>query len=128
MSAGAKWALGLGVVIAIGCLINFFGERASPTVIDLYGVRPPIGSGLLLDASQVRYCVTEEMRLNTIFPLVDKQSDQAINRVNARIQDFNGRCASAKYGPGMSQRARKEMEAHRASIEGSARLQWAAEK
>src|SRR5438309_10661074 len=111
MSVGVKWALGLGIVVAIIWFIGLFGEGQSPprvetpsapappvtaaaptpsapreptprlpaasspseaipsassapreptphssSALDLYGSKPPVGTGLLLDSTQVRHC------------------------------------------------------------------------
>lgn len=155
LSVGMKWALSLGVLILVGWFIGFLGERAStppvtpPAVqipsaplapvavpsappamagLDLFGVKPPVGGDLLLDPNQIRYCLVEKIRLATISPLVDTLSDHDVDRFNARVVDFNGRCAKFRYRRGTLEQARQEVETLRPSIENLARREWKAEK
>lgn len=149
--------LGLGIVIAIVWLIGFLGDQPNPPRVapprveipstpspsvtvppapsapsasapDVYGVKPPVGDGLVLDTNQIRYCLVEDIRLTTISLLVDTRSSEEVDRFNGRIKDFNGRCASFKYRRGTLERVRQEIEAQRVTIENLARLQWQADK
>lgn len=60
---------------------------------------PPVGSGLELDASQVRYCTFEKARLTALQGMVSDTNSVAIDGFNARVNDYNARCASFRYRP-----------------------------
>jgi hypothetical protein len=96
--------------------------------LDLNGTRPPVGTGLVLDADQIRYCLVEDIRLTAISPIVDTRSAEQVNRYNARLTDLNSRCASFRYRRGSLERVRAEVEAQRATLEGLARRQWRTER
>ena len=60
---------------------------------------PPVGSGLELEASQVRYCTFEKARLTALQGMVSDTNSTAIDGFNARVNDYNSRCGSFKYRP-----------------------------
>jgi hypothetical protein len=97
-------------------------------------MRPPVGNDLVLDANQIRYCLAEKIRLNVINSLVSSQSTQDVEgfnrivRFNLKVDDYNSRCAQFRYEVDTFDRVRKDVEAHRKTIEQQARHQWKAEK
>ena len=60
--------------------------------------RPPLGQGLTLDRSQIRYCVFQGQRLETIRTLTS--TNYQIDRFNGLIDDFNARCSNYRYKSG----------------------------
>ncbi|WP_299009507.1 hypothetical protein, partial [uncultured Caulobacter sp.] len=60
---------------------------------------PPVGSGLELEASQVRYCTFEKARLTALQGMVSDTNSAAIDGFNARVADYNARCGSFRYRP-----------------------------
>jgi hypothetical protein len=60
---------------------------------------PPVGSGLELEASQVRYCTFEKARLTALQGMVSDTNSAAIDGFNARVNDYNARCGSFRYRP-----------------------------
>lgn len=60
---------------------------------------PPVGSGIELEASQVRYCTFEKARLTALQGMVSDTNSAAIDGFNARVNDYNARCGSFKYRP-----------------------------
>lgn len=60
--------------------------------------RPPVGQGLTLNRSQIRYCVFQGQRLETIRTLAN--TNYQIDRFNGLIDDFNTRCSSYRYRSG----------------------------
>lgn len=61
--------------------------------------RPPVGRGLLLNRSQVRYCIFQGQRLEKIRALTDK--NHQVKRFNGLIDDFNTRCSNYRYRSGV---------------------------
>lgn len=70
--------------------------------------QPPFGSGLLLDASQVRYCTFEEARITALQSMVSDTNSTAIDGFNARVNDYNSRCGSFQYRTGVLEAARTD--------------------
>ena len=60
--------------------------------------RPPVGQGLTLNRSQIRYCVFEGQRLETIRTLAN--TNYQIDQFNGLIDDFNTRCSNYRYRSG----------------------------
>lgn len=58
---------------------------------------PPIGTQNVLDASQLRYCAFEKVRLNAMQPIIVNGGEQATSQFNLRVDDYNARCGSFRY-------------------------------
>ena len=69
-----------------------------PPAEDLSEVKPPVGEGLSLIASQVRYCVFEKVRIAKMQPLI-KNKTQVVT-FNRFAEDYNQRCRRFLYTPG----------------------------
>lgn len=67
---------------------------------------PPVGRGLTLNRSQIRYCVFQGKRLDTIRPLTS--TNNQIDRFNQLIDDFNSRCSSYRYRSGVLSSIQRE--------------------
>jgi len=70
----------------------------TPTTSAAVETRPPVGQGITLNRSQVRYCVFQGQRLDIIRTLTT--TDYQIDRFNALIGDFNSRCSNFRYRSG----------------------------
>lgn len=82
---------------------------------------PPVGTGLALTANQVRYCLSEDVRLETIRTIADHTSATQIGNFNARIGDFNARCANYRYRKSDMERVRSDVESNRYQLQMQAR-------
>ena len=80
-------------------------------------LKPPIGTDLALTISQVRYCAFQGVRIEGARSVTDDESQYEVDRLNALIRDFNGRCSSYRYQVGTLERARAEADARRLSLE-----------
>lgn len=87
-------------------------------------VLPPISRGATLDRAQLRYCVAEDIRLEAARGAVPGNRETEVQRFNAMVEDYNGRCASFRYRSGQLQSVRSEVEARRRQLEmeGAARF------
>lgn len=74
---------------------------------------PPIGSEVIHDRYQIRYCLSEKIRVTTWFEHVNKYSKTSVDRFNAAVSDFNARCANFRYRRGALESVRAEVEANR---------------
>lgn len=87
--------------------------------------RPPVGQGLTLSRSQIRYCVFQGQRLDIIRTL--STTNYQIDRFNALIGDFNSRCSSYRYRGSDLSAAEREARENAAELRADARrivLSW----
>lgn len=68
--------------------------------------RPPIGQGLVLNRSQVRYCVYQGERLEAMRSMTS--TNYQIDRFNGLIDDYNSRCSNYQYRSGVLSSIRRE--------------------
>jgi hypothetical protein len=143
MSAPAKWAVGVGAALVVVWLLAALGGQPDEPPADIpaaqtapaptpvptaFEVKPPAEENRVLTVGEIRYCLAEDIRLDAIDPLVDTTSAREVNRFNARVHDYNSRCARSRYARDAFERARRDVEARRATIENGARAQWKAGK
>jgi len=119
MSVQKKWMIGIGIYIALAVIFTLFDKKSgggdsAPTV---YEDMPTPASGQLLSDNQIRYCLSQDIRLTSWSSAVDHYSQTAIDSFNAAISDYNSRCASYKYRKGSLERVRNEVEAHRTELQ-----------
>ena len=87
--------------------------------------RPPVGQGLTLNRSQIRHCVFQGQRLETIRTLANTNSQ--IDRFNGLIDDFNTRCSSYRYRSGDLSSIQREAREKATELRADARrivLSW----
>lgn len=56
---------------------------------------PPLGIDRVLGEAQIRYCLSEDVRLEAARSIVT--GDAEVSRFNAMIEDFNTRCSNYRY-------------------------------
>ena len=78
--------------------------------------QPPIARGAVLTLSQIRYCLSESIRIDGADPIVDVTSQREVDIFNTLVEDYNDRCSSFRYHEGDLERVRKEIEPLRASL------------
>lgn len=84
---------------------------------------PPIGTDQVLDAAQIRYCLSEDIRLEAARNVANADTD--VDRFNSMIIDYNSRCASYRYRRQVFESVQREVQSNRALLqaEGVARFQ-----
>lgn len=82
-------------------------------------IRPPVGQGLTLNRSQIRYCVFQGQRLETIRTLTT--TNNQIDRFNGLIDDFNSRCSSYRYRSGILSSVQREARENAVELRADAR-------
>jgi hypothetical protein len=115
-----KWFGGIVVVIVIGWAINrqddqganSSGSASTPSVA-AYS-EPAVGDDNVLSVGEIRWCLREAIRLDTLRDLVTANS--AIDTFNSLINDYNTRCGSYRYAQSNLNRAKQDVEATRAQI------------
>jgi hypothetical protein len=92
--------------------------------------KPPVGRDLILEPSQIRYCLAEDIRIEAGRAAVNNYDGTDVDRFNAVVADYNSRCSSFRYRPGGLERARADIEPYRPSIqeEGRRRAQISSEE
>lgn len=78
--------------------------------------KPSVGSNLAHTKAEIRYCLSEEIRLNAIESNINKYDDSEIAAYNAAIADYNSRCSSYRYRSGDLESVRRQVEANRTTL------------
>lgn len=59
--------------------------------------KPSVGTGQVLSRSEIRYCLSEKVRMDAMEAYVDTTKRVHIERFNALVGDYNARCSSFRY-------------------------------
>ncbi len=86
-------------------------SRTSPS---LEFSKPPVGTNKVLSVSQIRWCLREDMRVETKRSYAN--TDWEVGAFNTMVSDYNRRCVSFRYRSGTLERAKREVEEMRAQI------------
>jgi len=87
--------------------------------------KPDIGRGNILSEGEIRYCISEGIRLEAARAAIDKTNNHQIERFNTLIDDFNGRCSNYKYRQSDYDRAQQASSSEREMLvtQGEAEIQ-----
>lgn len=121
LSPHAKWLIGGLIVVGLIWLLNSGGKTSGTAQQSYIEDLPPVGSGLVLTTPQVRYCVSENIRLDALNQLVDPYNHARVDLYNTFINDYNSRCSNYKYRSGVLESVKKEAEARRFLLEQEGR-------
>jgi hypothetical protein len=55
---------------------------------------PPIGTNNVLNSSQIRYCLSEKIRMDAVETTINTYSQAEIDYFNNSVADYNSRCGS----------------------------------
>ena len=72
--------------------------------------RPSGGYGQALDDDQIRYCLSQKIRLGGWEKTVDSYSGSSVDSFNSEVKDFNSRCGNYKYRKGAVERVQAEVD------------------
>jgi len=128
ISKGAKWLIGIGLLFGIPFLSGLFNNQSQSTKPTQATVNtaastatteqiPPIGTGRSLGPAEIRYCLSEDIRLEAARGVVNDYSDSQINRFNAMVDDYNSRCGRFRYNPGTLASVKADVERNRSALE-----------
>lgn len=59
--------------------------------------KPTIGTGQTLSRNEIRYCLSERVRVEAVGNYVDTTKQSHIDRYNTMVDDYNGRCSNYRY-------------------------------
>jgi hypothetical protein len=79
--------------------------------------RPPVGSGMKFDSAQIRYCLSESIRIDGMKRVVNNYSESSVSAFNYYVSDYNARCSSFRYRSGLLETVRSEVNSRRAKLE-----------
>ena len=148
-SSGGKWVLGIAAIIGALWLIGQSGKNpTSPapaysppaqTATPSYSPppaepqaptrpqesMPPVGQNQVLSTAQIRYCLAEDIRLESAKSTIDNYIESDVDRFNAMAADYNSRCGSFRYRSGALESARSDIEPYRSLIQSEGRSKFA---
>ena len=78
--------------------------------------KPPVGSGLAFDRSQIRYCLSENIRMDAWEGQLNQYSDTSVDAFNAAVNDYNTRCSHIRFRSGDLESVRSEVDANRVAL------------
>lgn len=140
-NSGWKWVLGIGAVIAVIWMAgsgnknqtspsyssspsapSYSPPAATPTAPSrLSEELPPVGTNHVLSGAQLRYCLAEDIRLESAKEAVNNYIDSHVDRFNGMVSDYNSRCGQFRYRKGALESARSEVERFRSELQSQGR-------
>jgi hypothetical protein len=86
--------------------------------------KPPVDTDRVLTAAQLRYCVSEKIRVEAANKALNVYVPPDVDRFNAMVDDYNSRCGSFRYRRGALESTQADVERSRFILEaeGRARL------
>ena len=83
--------------------------------------RPPVGRYQVLTGAQLRWCAAESIRITAQETIVNQYDDDAVNRFNYYVEDYNSRCGNFRYSGRSWTNAQAEIDKYRYVIEAEGR-------
>jgi hypothetical protein len=74
---------------------------------------PTQGQGMTLDEPEIRYCLSQKIRIEGARNLISGGSEYEVDRFNALIDHYNSRCSNFRYRQSVMDRVRPEVENRR---------------
>jgi len=148
-SSGGKWVLGIAAVIGVLWLIGQSDKNTtspapafSPpaqTATPSYSPQPaepqapsrpqesmpPVGQNQVLSTAQIRYCLAEDIRMESAKSTINNYIESDVDRFNAMVADYNSRCGSFRYRSGALESARRDIEPYRSLFQAEGRSKFA---
>lgn len=99
-------------------------QALSPAPISLLEVKPTAGFDLDRSPEQIRYCLSEDIRVEAIRSSLDSYSQFEIDRLHSAVVEYNSLCSRYSYRPTAFEIAKNDVTARRLALvsEGLARL------
>jgi hypothetical protein len=123
----AKWTFGVFVLVVILAAFNnqkdsqpsyssSGNSSSTTTLMPPMEEMPPVGTGMTLTKDQIRYCLSEKIRLEAWETAVNNYSDLSVNSFNNSVDSYNSRCASYRYKKYSLDSVTSEVEARRSEL------------
>lgn len=149
-SSAGKWLFGIAAVIGVIWLVNQSDNNSSsrstyspapstsvaptPTRQQPVGQpqapsrpaedQPSIGRNNVLSTAQIRYCLAEKIRLDAAESVINNYVDTDVDRFNAYVNDYNGRCGEFRYRQGALESAQRDVEPYRSQLQAEGRSRF----
>lgn len=124
------WSIG-GLIIVAGIIWvanqpsdNLTSPSAPETLTET--MPPPDSVGQTLSLDELRYCLSEDVRMGAAQAVVDNYNSAQVDRFNSMAADYNNRCGEFRYRPSSMSTAQDEVDAHRPELEQEGRDRIAA--
>lgn len=85
---------------------------------------PPVGRNIVLGIAQIRWCKREKIRINAIENVINNAYEREVGIFNARIDDYNSRCAEFRYRQGQVEQVERELATQQESIASTSKTEW----
>ena len=92
-------------------------QETHPDPNSLPEEKPPVGSNLTFSTPQIRYCIYESVRMDGMSSALNTRSQFEVDTFNARVADYNSRCASFRYRRGALEPVQTEAFGNRLRLE-----------
>lgn len=147
-SSGGKWVLGIAAVIGVLWLIGQ-SDKSTTSPAPAYSPpaqtatpsyspppaepqapsrpqesMPPVGQALVFSTGQIRYCLAEDIRMESAKSALNNYIDSDVDRFNAMVADYNSRCGSFRYRSGALESARRDIEPYRSQFQSEGRSRF----
>ena len=100
------------------------GIGQNKTINQLTQEKPPVGTDRVLSRNQIRYCLSEKIRLDAAEEKINNYLVTEVNRFNGMIDDYNNRCSKFRYRSGALEAVRAEVEDNRQNLAVEGRLRF----
>lgn len=78
---------------------------------------PPVGTNKMFNSAQIRYCLSEKIRIGAAKTVVDVYEETSVDSFNSMVSDYNSRCSQFNYKRGTLEGIRSEVEANKTRLE-----------
>ncbi len=148
-SSGGKWVLGIAAVIGLLWLIGQSDKNTTSPAPDYsppaqtatpsyspppaepqapsrpQESMPPVGEDLVFSTAQIRYCLAEDIRMESAKSTINNYIESDVDRFNAMVADYNSRCGNFRYRSGALESARRDIEPYRSKFQSEGRSRFA---
>ena len=149
-SSAGKWLLGIAALIGVIWLVNQSNNNSSsrstyspaPLTSEAPALtgqqpegqpqapsrpaedQPSIGRNNVLSTAQIRYCLAEKIRIDAAESMINNYVDTDVDRFNAYVNDYNGRCGEFRYRRGALESAQRDVEPYRSQLQAEGRSRF----
>lgn len=78
--------------------------------------KPPVGTDNVLNSAQIRYCLSEKIRIEGADSVVNTYKQAEVNRFNSMVDDYNSRCGEFRYLRGTLEDIQSGVNARKTSL------------
>jgi len=78
---------------------------------------PPVGDGLTLYPKQIKWCLSEKIRMSAWKDSVNNYSESSVDAFNVGVSNYNSRCSHFRYRRGTLESIKEQVEANRITLQ-----------